>query len=123
MPGFLLGLSSELRSSWFAAAFAVPRLPWALLLRSWSQRPQPSGDHADASGHASQQQRFFSPYKRSIVPDPTSEIVTSDDCWRVMWAWLPEWVTCETPLCVFRASRDGYKCVLVCSSCCMAARK
>ena len=112
MPRFLAGLSSGVRASWFEAAFAVPHLPWRLLMRSWAQGQdlsRPGQDGTDGSSGPTPLRLPF--YQRSIVPDPTSEIVASDEHWRQMWAWLPEWVTCENPFCVFRASRDGYKCV------------
>lgn len=50
-------------------------------------------------------------YIRDVNPDVTSEIIPNEEAWHVLWAWLPEWVTCESPECLFRASRDGYKLV------------
>ena len=44
-----------------------------------------------------------------VIPDPSSELIQSPELWFTVWSWLPEWVICKEPQCVFRASRDGYK--------------
>ena len=44
-----------------------------------------------------------------VIPDPSSELMHSPELWFTVWSWLPEWVVCQEPQCVFRASRDGYK--------------
>ena len=50
-------------------------------------------------------------YTRHVNPDLSSDIFPNEEAWQAVWAWLPEWVTCESPECVFRASQDGYKSV------------
>lgn len=102
---FLKGLSQQMRAQWFHSAFtSFRRLPWNTILRQWqhflSLLPS-SQDQPDAP-------LPLLAYQRTVTPDPSSEILSGDQ-WLVMWAWLPEWVTCEEPECLFRASQDGYK--------------
>ena len=104
---FTSTMSTELKMQWFQDAFAIRHLPWNTVLKQWSTildkiPPQNGQDHVDMP-------LPMPDYKRSVVADPTSEIIPSSELWQVLWAWMPEWMTCETPECVFRASRDGYK--------------
>ena len=104
---FTSSMSTELRAQWFQGAFAITRLPWSTVLKQWSTLltkipPLNGRDHPDAP-------LPLLDYKRAVVADLSSEIVTSEELWQELWAWMPEWMTCETPECVFRASHDGYK--------------
>lgn len=97
-------LSLAQRAQWFHDAFTVPRLPWTPILTRWVRsQGETTTDGPEDS---------LSPppiYSRHVTPDLSSEILTSGDLWTQVWAWLPDWVTGENPVCLFRASRDGYK--------------
>ncbi len=103
---FTSSVSDKLKGDWFRGAFAIPRLPWATVAKQWSSylsHLPPSVDMVDAPIP------LIPVYKRSVQPDPSSEIITTEELWQELWEWLPDWVTSEQPECVFRASRDGYK--------------
>ena len=57
-------------------------------------------------------------YTRHVNPDLSSDTFPDKEAWQAVWVWLPEWVTCESPECLFRASRDGYKLVNQDMCCC-----
>lgn len=103
---FTSALSDQLKGDWFRGAFALPRLSWGTIAKQrngYLACIPPSVDQVDAP------LPLLPVYKRSVQPDPSSEIITSEELWQVLWEWLPDWVTSEQPVCVFRASRDGYK--------------
>ncbi len=84
----------------------MARLPWSNIVKQWSSylaQVPPSVDLVDSP------LLLLPVYKRSVQPDLSSEILTSQEMWQVLWEWLPDWITSEQPECVFRASRDGYK--------------
>lgn len=104
---FTSSMSTDLRAQWFQGAFAITRFSWSTVLKQWSTfltkiPPLNGRDHIDGPIP-------LPDYKRAVVADLSSQIITSEELWQILWAWMPEWMTCETPECVFRASRDGYK--------------
>ena len=106
VQAFTSGLSDDLKTKWFVGAFAIPKLPWSSIVKqrsSYLACIPPAMDLVDAP------LPLLPLYKRLVEPDLSSEIITSEKLWQVLWNWLPEWVTTEQPECVFKASRDGYK--------------
>ena len=100
----LSSLSLKQRTQWFHDAFSISRLPWTPMLTHWVRAQGETLTDGPTDS--------FSPpplYSRHVIPDLSSQILTSSDLWSTVWAWLPDWVTSEEPTCVFRASRDGYK--------------
>ncbi len=110
-------LTSQQKARWFRDAFSIPRFSWKLIRRVWfSHLPQShassyypanevDGDSIESIDEADAEQV-------SVIPDPSSELIQSPELWFTVWKWLPEWVLCQEPQCVFRASRDGYKYVM-----------
>ena len=45
---------------------------------------------------------------RIIKVDPTSEILSPDDC-QTIGNWLPDWAQGDYLNCIFQASKHGYK--------------
>jgi hypothetical protein len=104
---FTVAMTPHQRCDWFKTAFSLPRLPWASVLRQWggylAKIPADfTGEEVD-SGFPS-----LPSYTRHVNPDLSSDIFPNEEAWQAVWAWLPEWVTCESPECIFRASQDGY---------------
>lgn len=100
MLQFIKELSVTQKIEWFRAAFAK-KLPKNTLLKRWGlelNNMEPSKDDPQ-----------MEVYVPKVIPDTTSEILTTDVMWQSLWEWLPLWVTSEHPQCLFRASRDGYK--------------
>ncbi len=100
----LCQLSVAQKAQWFNYALTIQRLPWTPILTHWVRSQGLSTtDGPDDS---------LSPppiYSRHVTPDLSSEILTTSEIWTQVWEWLPDWVTGESPVCMFRASRDGYK--------------
>lgn len=103
----LCSLSSQQKARWFHDAFAIPRLSWRLILREW-QSHLPDSNFGDEIDHSSDSVEGMDGV-RTVIPDPSSELVQSPELWFTLWSWLPDWVMCKEPKCIFRASRDGYK--------------
>lgn len=104
---FTSSMSTDLRAQWFQGAFAITRFSWSTVLKQWSTvltKIPPLNGRDLIDGPIP-----LPDYKRAVVADLSSQIITSEELWQILWAWMPEWMTCETPECVFRASRDGYK--------------
>ena len=105
----LCSLSSQQKARWFRDAFAIPRLSWSLILREWRSHLPDSNfvsDEIDGTDHSSDSVEGM---EIMVIPDPSSELVQSPELWLTLWRWLPDWVMCKEPECIFRASRDGYK--------------
>lgn len=104
----LCTLSPEDKTRWFHDAFAIPLASWSKLLSMWNARliatRRLSSSEPDGP--------LLPSYQRKVVGDSESEVLTAET-WPVVWSWLPEWITCERPQCLFRSSRDGYKSVLL----------
>lgn len=100
----LCQLSIAQKAQWFHDAMTIQRLPWTPILTRWVRsQGLTTTDGPDDS---------LSPppiYRRHVTPDLSSEILTTSELWTQVWEWLPDWVTSENPVCMFRASRDGYK--------------
>lgn len=113
---FLCTASSQQKARWFRDAFAIPRLSWKHILKEW-QTHLPNSRHArdeidggidqDSADSIEMSEEEKGQYL--VIPDPSSEILQSSEVWYTLWKWLPEWVICREPECLFRASRDGYK--------------
>ena len=117
----LCTLSPAEKTQWFHDAFNVQLGSWSKLLTSWNGylsavRRSSFTDH-DGAGqshdgtrqpHAVRQQS----YQRKIITDKDSEVLDNES-WPLVWGWLPDWITTESPECVFRSSRDGYKSVFL----------
>lgn len=100
----LCTLSPEEKTHWFRDAFSIQLSSWSKLVATWS------GNLASVkSSCVTEQDGPVQPiYQRRVIVDKKSETLT-EDTWPVVWSWLPEWITSESPECVFRSSRDGYK--------------
>ena len=108
----LAALTMEQKTRWFHDAYTIPHLPWSAVLKVWSTSLTTAAtqsakalldskhDHPPDSNSTS---------GRQVTPDHSSEVISDSKLWSVIWSWLPDWVLCESPPCVFRASRDGYK--------------
>ena len=109
----LCSVTPQQKARWFRDAFSIPRLSWKTILKAWlSHLPQSSysvTDEADGDSVESTDGMNSEQEQVSVIPDPSSELIQSPELWFTMWHWLPDWVICKEPLCVFRASRDGYK--------------
>ena len=110
----LCSVSSQQKARWFRDAFAIPRLSWISILSKWqSLLPAASSicevDGADHESLGSLEEVDGSREHCLVIPDPSSELIHCPDHWYTLWSWFPEWVICEEPQCIFRASRDGYK--------------
>lgn len=99
----LCTLSPEEKTRWFHDAFNIQLSSWSKLLSTWSTQLT-SVQHGSSPQHDGPLQI----YHRKVVADKTSETL-AEEAWPVVWSWLPEWITCEIPQCMFRSSRDGYK--------------
>lgn len=107
----LSALTMEQKTQWFHDAYAVPHLPWSTLLKVWSTSLTTAASQnakalLDSKHHPPP---VSSAAGRHVTSDPSSEVLNSDEQWKIVWSWLPDWVLCESPQCTFRASRDGYK--------------
>ena len=100
----LCTLSPAEKTSWFREAFSIQLSSWTKFLSTWNGRlvavKRCSSSEPDGLP--------LPTYNRKVVADKSSEILDADT-WSVVWSWLPEWITSETPGCLFRSSRDGYK--------------
>lgn len=107
----LCSLSPQQKARWFREAFAIPRLSWALILKEWQSSLPNSIPVNETDGPDQDSSDSFEGGDRQVafIPDPSSELIQSVDQWCTLWSWLPEWVMCREPKCIFRASRDGYK--------------
>ena len=112
----LCSLTGQQKARWFRDAFSIPRLSWKHILKIWlSHLSQPyvrnksPGCEVDEDSGESIDGVDAEPGQESVIPDPSSELIQSSELWFTVWDWLPEWVICKEPQCVFRASRDGYK--------------
>lgn len=107
--------SPQQKARWFHDAFRIPRLSWVHILKEWqSHLPNTvpvedvdSMDSGDSMDTVEEKGQVL------VIPDPSSETITSSELWHIIWRWFPEWVLCKEPQCVFRASRDGYKYVIL----------
>lgn len=106
----LCSLSSQQKARWFREAFAIPRLSWAYVLKEWRSH-LPNSTPVEETDGTDQDSDSLEGVDGQVafIPDPSSELIQSLDQWCTVWSWLPEWVVCNEPECVFRASRDGYK--------------
>lgn len=112
VPHLLSSMTAQQKKRWFHDALAIPHLSWSSILKKWhshtttfdSSVSEIDGASYDSSDSASGQEESV-----QVIPDPSSEVIKSSEIWFTLWTWLPEWVTCREPLCLFRASRDGYK--------------
>ena len=107
---FLCSMSFQQKGHWFRNAFAIPRLSWLHILREWkSHLPAPNSvNEVDGVD-----QESIDSVEEKVIPDPSSELIESPELWPMIWEWLPEWIFCKEPMCIFRASRDGYKYVYI----------
>lgn len=103
----LCSMSSQQKARWFREAFAIPHLSWAYILKEWKSHSSPV-DEIDGNGQDSDSLEGIDE-QVTFIPDPSSELIQLVEQWCTLWSWLPEWVICKEPECVFRASRDGYK--------------
>ncbi len=107
----LCSLSHHQKVRWFREAFAIAQLSWGHILKEW-QFHQPHStciDESDGDELYSSDSGDAARGQVVVVPDPSSELIQSSGLWFSLWGWLPEWVFCKEPECLFRASRDGYK--------------
>ncbi len=105
----MCSLSSKQKARWFREAFSIPHLSWLYILKEWhSHLPAAAPNEVDGADQDSIESLRESD-DNLVVPDPSSELIQSPETWFKIWSWLPDWVTCTEPQCVFRASRDGYK--------------
>jgi hypothetical protein len=106
----MCSLTSQQKARWFREAFAIPRLSWAYILKEWHSH-LPKHGHVDVIDGIDQDSDSVEGLDEhvAVIPDPSSELIQSVEQWHTLWSWLPEWVFCKEPQCVFRASRDGYK--------------
>ena len=102
----LCTLPEKEKTQWFHDAFSIQLTSWSKLLSTWTSQLS-SVKYSGGSDHHDGPLPLPT-YHRKIVSDKSSEILT-DETWPLVWSWLPEWITCERPECVFRSSRDGYK--------------
>ena len=114
----LCTLSPEEKTQWFHDAFSIQLASWSKLLSSYlSAVKRNSFTEQDGASQSYDGVRQSSDvargtYQRKITADKESEVL-SEENWPVVWGWLPDWITTESPECVFRSSRDGYKSVFL----------
>ena len=108
VQNLLCGLSDRHKAQWFQSAFSISRLPWHSVAKLWWTN-MTRVSHVEADGDSPDGPLPVRAYTRSVVADLSSEIIPSEEFWRMLWAWLPDWVISEQPECLFRASKDGYK--------------
>lgn len=97
----LCTLTPDEKTQWFHDAFAIKLGSRSKLLASWKS-------HLTAVERSNSTDGPRLTYQRKVIADQESETLAIDS-WPIVWSWLPEWITCENPECVFRSSRDGYK--------------
>lgn len=114
----LCTLSPEEKTQWFHDAFNIQLASWSKLLSTYLSAVKQSSfaEHDGASQSYDGTRQTSSAarvtYQRKIVADKDSEVLNDED-WSLVWGWLPDWITTESPECVFRSSRDGYKSVFL----------
>lgn len=112
----LCTLSPDEKTQWFHDAFNIQLASWSKLLSTYlSVAKRKSFTEPDGASQSYDRMRQTpdaarGTYQRKIIADKESEVV-NEESWPLVWGWLPDWITTESPECVFRSSRDGYKSV------------
>lgn len=110
----LCTLSPEEKSLWFRDAFNIQLASWSKLLSTYlsamkrNSFTEQDGASLSYEGRRQSSEAGRGTYQRKVIADKESEVLR-DESWPLVWGWLPDWITTESPVCVFRSSRDGYK--------------
>jgi len=109
----LCTVSPQQKARWFRDAFGISRLSWMFIRNKWlSYKPNGLSSTIDVDcidGELPDSDDEELKDQIQLIPDPSSELIQSPELWYILWKWLPEWVICTEPECLFRASQDGYK--------------
>lgn len=114
IPHFLSTLTLEQRSDWIHQALNLPRFAWDSLFKTWLQNCSIAEEIVDKQElHMTEQMSVQTngeekkPTCNKIKVDPTSEILSPDDC-QTIGNWLPDWAQGDYLNCIFQASKHGY---------------